>query len=84
MPPRHQSSKLFDYLRRKHEPRWHAEPTMRHLTSTHARSRRARAISAPAEIGLIDIYRSFGPFVCLQLLVLMLVLFFPWLATALL
>jgi tripartite ATP-independent transporter DctM subunit len=39
---------------------------------------------APPEISLIDIYRSFGPFVCLQLLVLMLVLFFPWLATALL
>ena len=39
---------------------------------------------APPEISLIDIYRSFGPFLCLQLVVLMLVLFFPWLATALL
>jgi tripartite ATP-independent transporter DctM subunit len=39
---------------------------------------------APPEISLIDIYRSFGPFVCLQLLVLMLVLLFPWLAMALL
>jgi TRAP-type mannitol/chloroaromatic compound transport system permease large subunit len=39
---------------------------------------------APPEISLIDIYRSFGPFICLQLLLLMLVLFFPWLATALL
>jgi TRAP-type mannitol/chloroaromatic compound transport system permease large subunit len=40
--------------------------------------------AAPPEISLIDIYRSFGPFICLQLLVLMLVLFFPWLALALL
>jgi tripartite ATP-independent transporter DctM subunit len=39
---------------------------------------------APPEISLVDIYRSFGPFICLQLLVLALVLFFPWLATALL
>jgi hypothetical protein len=38
---------------------------------------------APAEISLIDIYCSFGPLLCLQLLILMLVLFFPWLATAL-
>jgi TRAP-type mannitol/chloroaromatic compound transport system permease large subunit len=47
-------------------------------------TRRARATSAPAEISLIDIYRAFGPFVCLQLLVLIAVLFFPWLATTLL
>jgi tripartite ATP-independent transporter DctM subunit len=39
---------------------------------------------APPEITLIDIYKSFGPFICLQLLVLALVLFFPWLAMALL
>jgi tripartite ATP-independent transporter DctM subunit len=39
---------------------------------------------APPEISLIDIYKSFGPFICLQLLVLALVLFFPWLAMALL
>ncbi|MDF2781310.1 MAG: siaT 17 [Geminicoccaceae bacterium] len=39
---------------------------------------------APPEISLVDIYKSFGPFICLQLLVLALVLFFPWLATALL
>jgi TRAP-type mannitol/chloroaromatic compound transport system permease large subunit len=39
---------------------------------------------APPEITLVDIYRSFGPFVCLQLLVLILVLFFPFFATALL
>jgi tripartite ATP-independent transporter DctM subunit len=39
---------------------------------------------APPEINLVDIYKSFGPFICLQLLVLALVLFFPWLATALL
>jgi tripartite ATP-independent transporter DctM subunit len=39
---------------------------------------------APPEIDLIDIFRSFGPFICLQLLVLALVLLFPWLATALL
>jgi tripartite ATP-independent transporter DctM subunit len=38
----------------------------------------------PPEISLIDIYRSFGPFICLQLLVLALVLVFPWLTTALL
>ena len=38
---------------------------------------------APPEINLIEIYRSFGPFVGLELLVLMLVLFFPGLATAL-
>ena len=34
----------------------------------------------PPEIDLVTIYRSFGPFICLQLLVLMLVLFFPWIA----
>jgi tripartite ATP-independent transporter DctM subunit len=39
---------------------------------------------APPEISLVDIYKSFGPFICLQLLVLALVLFFPWLAMALL
>ena len=39
---------------------------------------------APPEIDLIDIFRSFGPFICLQLLVLALVLLFPWLTTALL
>ena len=39
---------------------------------------------APPEIDLIDIFRSFGPFICLQLLVLTLVLLFPWLTTALL
>jgi TRAP-type mannitol/chloroaromatic compound transport system permease large subunit len=39
---------------------------------------------APPEIDLIDIFRSFGPFICLQLVVLALVLLFPWLATALL
>jgi tripartite ATP-independent transporter DctM subunit len=39
---------------------------------------------APPDISLVEIYRSFGPFVCLQLVVLMLVLFFPWLATVLL
>jgi TRAP-type mannitol/chloroaromatic compound transport system permease large subunit len=43
-----------------------------------------RATSGPAEISLIDIYRAFGPFVCLQLLFLIAVLFFPWLATTLL
>jgi hypothetical protein len=84
MAPRYQSSELFDYLRRKHEPRRHAGPTVRHLTSTRARSRRARATSAPAEISLIDICRAFGPFVCLQLLVSIAVLFLPWLATTLL
>jgi tripartite ATP-independent transporter DctM subunit len=39
---------------------------------------------APPEIDLIDIFRSFGPFICLQLVVLGLVLVFPWLTTALL
>jgi TRAP-type mannitol/chloroaromatic compound transport system permease large subunit len=39
---------------------------------------------APPENSLIDIYRLFGPFVCLLRLVLMLALFSPWLATALL
>jgi TRAP-type mannitol/chloroaromatic compound transport system permease large subunit len=56
---------------------------MRHLTSTHAQSRRARATLAPAEINPIDIDRAFVPFVCLRLLVLIAVLFFPWLATTL-
>ena len=32
---------------------------------------------APPEIDLIAIYRSFGPFICLQLLVLALILFYP-------
>lgn len=31
----------------------------------------------PPEIDLVTIYRSFGPFICIQLLVLMLVLFVP-------
>jgi tripartite ATP-independent transporter DctM subunit len=37
----------------------------------------------PPEISLIDIFRSFGPFICLQLLVLALVLLFPQLALVL-
>ena len=32
---------------------------------------------APLEIDLISIYRSFGPFIILQLLVLALILFYP-------
>ncbi len=31
----------------------------------------------PPEIDLVTIYRSFGPFICLQLLVLLILLFFP-------
>ena len=39
---------------------------------------------APPHIGLFDIYRSFLPFICIQVFVLMLVLFFPGIATVLL
>jgi tripartite ATP-independent transporter DctM subunit len=38
----------------------------------------------PPEISLVDIFRSFGPFVCLQLVVLILVLLFPGIALVLL
>ena len=35
---------------------------------------------APPEIDLVAIYKSYGPFICLQLIVLALVLFFPGIA----
>ena len=32
---------------------------------------------APPHITLIEIFRGFGPFICLQIIVLLLVMFFP-------